>query len=396
MQPEDLGTPPPEMAVILSGYPTGLFTLELHRGAELADRYALAHGRALLESLGIAAELEEPASAAEIAARRGFASRFMPALEGLLERAAAAGELIREPAGRYRRSGPLAGPPLAEWREVAAAIDPRHLATLDLLDAAAAVYPGAAEGSLDAEAAMFAPANVALWARYFDNDNSIYAVNNRLAAFAAAARLPAAGPLRVLEVGAGFGSGSLALTDELADRGWLGRVESYLLTEPSPFFRRRAERALRGLRPELPLTAAGLDIDGDWGAQGAAPGSFDLVYAVNVLHVAKRLDASLAAAWRALRPGGWLVLGECLRPLPDQPLWPEFIFALLDSFNSVQLDPAARPRAGFLTPQQWRSAVTAAGFVELSIEPDVELVRAHHERFLTGAISARRPPRVPL
>lgn len=396
MEPEDLGTPPPEMAALLAGYPAGLFTVELHRGAELADRYALAHGRLLLESLGIAPELAEPSSAAEIAARRGFAPRFLPALEGLLERAAAAGDLTRESAGRYRRTAPLAGPSLAEWRDVAAAIDPRHLATLDLLDAAAAVYPGAAAGSVDAEAAMFAPANVALWARYFDNDNSIYAVNNRLAAIAAAARLPPAGSLRVLEVGAGFGSGSLALAEEMATCGSLERVKFYLLTEPSPFFRRRAERTLRAVRPELPLTAAALDIDGDWNLQGAEQGSFDLVYAVNVLHVAQRLEASLAEAWRALRPGGWLVLGECLRPLPDQPLWPEFIFALLDSFNSVHLDATARPRAGFLTPEQWRAAVSGAGFTELSIEPDIERVRAHYRRFLAGAICARRPQRDPL
>ncbi len=396
MKVTDLGAPDPRLRAILAHYPEGLFTDQLHRSCELADLYALELTYALLRSWRIERVLEQPASAAQLAARLGFVPDFLPALEWLLARAAAAGVLAAQagPGGPvYATLSPLPPPRLDELRALGFELDPRFFATLDLLDAAAATYPAVAAGETAGEEALFAPARTALWARYFDNGNPVYAVNNRVAAIAAAERAAPDGPLRLIEVGAGAGSGSLALAEALAERGSLEHVESFLLTEPSTFFRRRAERALRAERPALALRAAALDIDGDWTAQGAAEGSWDLVFGVNVLHVARDLVASLRSAYRALRPGGWLVIGECLRPLSGQPLWPEFIFRLLGGFNRVETDPDLRPNAGFLTPEQWLRLLAASGFVELSIEPDLRRIRELYPRFITGALCARRPSR---
>jgi len=108
------------------------------------------------------------------------------------------------------------------------------------------------------------------------------------------------------------------------------------------------------------------------------------------MHVSRHLDHSLRSARSALQPGGWLVIGECLRPLPGQALWPEFIFQLLDGFNRVAIDPELRPTAGFLTPEQWLRALAAAGFSELEIEPDLRRIRDLYPRFITGAVCGRR------
>jgi SAM-dependent methyltransferase len=396
MKVTDLGAPDSRLRAILAHYPATLFTDQLHRSSEAADLYALELTFDLLRSWRIDRLLEPPASAATAAARLGFVSAFLPAFEWLLERAAAAGVLAARgaPGDRvYAAVSPLPPPRLGELRALGLEVDPRLAATLDLLDAAAATYPAVATGATAGEEALFAPARAELWARYFDQGNPVYAVNNQVAAIAAAERVTAERPLRVIEVGAGGGSGSLALAQALADRGVLARVESFLLTEPSPFFRRRAERALRADRPALPLRVAALDVDGDWNAQGAAEGSWDLVFGVNVMHVARDLAASLRSARRALRPGGWLVIGECLRPLPGQPVWPEFIFRLLGGFNRVEIDPELRPNAGFLTPEQWLRILSASGFVELSIEPDLRRIRDLYPRFITGALCARRPSR---
>ena len=76
-----------------------------------------------------------------------------------------------------------------------------------------------------------------------------------------------------------------------------------------------------------------------WDTQGIAGGEFDLVYGVNVLHVAEDLLFSLGQARGALTPDGCLIISECVRPHLHQPMYPELVFQILDSFTDVDTDP---------------------------------------------------------
>jgi hypothetical protein len=204
MHAADLGEPDPRMRAILAGYPypATLFTVQLHRSCELADVYTLELVLDLLRGWRIDELLEAPATAADAAARLGFVEAFLPAFEWLLRRAAVAGALEALPAAGgfpvYAARGPLPPPRRDALRAVGIEVDPSNAATLDLLDAAAAIYPAVARGEVDGETALFAPARAELWARYFDNRNPVYAVNNRVAGAAAAARLPVGPPAHIL------------------------------------------------------------------------------------------------------------------------------------------------------------------------------------------------------
>ena len=304
--------------------------------------------------------------------------------EGLLRVTGAAAETpLYSPVGSIQAEDPAA------LRAALLEHDPRNAPTVELLEAAAAAYPRVARGEITGEEALFAPGSNR-WADYFDNENPLYAINNRVAAAAAARRVAGAGALRVLEVGGGAGSATRALLDALAAEHDPAGIETFLVTEPVPFLRRRAERGLRGQHGQE-LRFAGLDIDRDWAAQGAPPASFDLVYAVNVLHVARDLLFSLRQAWSALRPGGWLVLGECVRPFPGRPVAAELVFQILDRFAGVATDPELRPHHGFLAPEHWQRALGAAGFAPVEIVPDLYRVREIYPRFTTAALCGRRP-----
>ena len=195
-----------------------------------------------------------------------------------------------------------------------------------------------------------------LWTEYFHNGNPIYAVNNRMAAIAAANRLPVESGLRILEVGAGAGSAAEALLDELRHRGRLGEIADYRLTEPNPMLRRRAIRTLAARYPGLALTDQAYDIDLAPAGQGLSEAGFHLVFAVNVLHIAQDLRASLDWLRSLLVPGGWLIGGECQRLFPQQTIPIELIFEQLSSFTQVKLDREVRSSHGFLTPEQWRGS----------------------------------------
>ncbi|HRC86168.1 MAG TPA: class I SAM-dependent methyltransferase, partial [Thermoanaerobaculia bacterium] len=318
---------------------------------------------------------------------------FAPSLSWVLGALVEAGLVTVENGGGealFRRDLPLPGAELVRLRDQGLELEPGLEPVLDLLDAAGRAYPAAAFEARAGEEALLGPAGVALWGRYFSNANPLYAFNNRIAALAAANRLTGA-PLRLLEVGAGGGSGTEALLEVLRERDELGALESFQVTEPSPFFRRRSQRALGAAWPGVPLSFADLDIDRPWAEQGVEPGSLDLVYGVNVLHVAKNLGASLAEAFASLRPGGWLVAGECLRPYPGQTIAIEMVFELLPGFRQVELDPEIRPEAGFLTPEQWRAAFSRAGFAPIQLVPDVESLREVFAQFFVGAVCGRKP-----
>jgi SAM-dependent methyltransferase len=121
-----------------------------------------------------------------------------------------------------------------------------------------------------------------------------------------------------------------------------------------------------------------------------APASVSIVYAVNTLHVAHDLAATLAEIRRALAPGGRLIMSECIRPFPEQTLYPEFVFNLLATFRAPRLHPGYRPNGGFLTPEQWTQALEAAGFADVRTLPDIARIRGEFPTFFVAAIGATR------
>lgn len=394
-RPFDPGPPPAAIPAHLGEVPKTLFDERLWAASELVERYATDLALEIAGTLGLAAALESPRSASELAEDHGWSPGFEPALAALLARLEQAGLLRAEDrAGgglAFAIDSPLPPSDRAALRDRAEAIEPAIRASLDLLDAAAELYPGVAAGSIDAEHELLAPARVPLWLAYFSNENRPYALANRIAAVAAANRLPGDRPFRILEVGAGAGSAALALLDELERRGRLDEVERYELTEPHPFFLRRAERAIRGLFPRLKIAARALDVDQPPAPEKEERGA-DLLLGVNVLHVAERLPAALAALRQLLAPGGAIVLGECLPSCPRQVVAADLVFQLFAGFTGVETDPELRPRHGFLVPETWSRLLAAAGYGSIEVVPDLARLHEIHPGFVTGAMCARRLP----
>jgi SAM-dependent methyltransferase len=382
-------TPPdPRVYAILreSGYGDDLFNPRQHRNCELVDDYVRALAIELVAKLGLVEPLARARTVDELVELRGFVPVFRPPLAWLLAWLAAGSVLAREDE-RYRLAAPLPATNLAGLRGEGLALDPSYAPAYALLDHAATIYPGVATGDTSGERALFQKA--ALWFAYFSNDHAYYALNNRVVGPAAAARLPASGAT-VLEVGAGLGSATEALLEALSPEQRSTAVAAYRFTEPVTFFSRRAQRILSACYPAVPFTFSALDIDAPWEDQGVAPGSVQLVWGVNVFHLARDLRATLRAALTALAPGGALVIGEGIRPFAGQPVAAEFPFQLLERFVDVEIS-AARPAPGFMTAEQWQAALADAGFEAIETVPDVVRLRALYPGFFAAAICGRRP-----
>jgi SAM-dependent methyltransferase len=383
----------PRLAGWLEDYPPSLFNESLYQSIELMERYSIDLAIDLLGRLNVLEQLDRPRSARDLCDTLSFPTRFSPTLSWLLQRLVETG-CIEVQKGNAEPSYRLLcspwQPQCAELRAIGLEIDGANASTLDLLDYAASLYPLVAAGKQNGEQGLFLPQGIALWLNYFHNNNLTYAVNNWLGAVVATNYLATRSRLRILEIGAGASSASEILLRYLNERGLLARLERYLITEPNAFFRRRGQRELSQRYPNLPLEWGTLDMNSPWETQGIARAQFDLVYGVNVLHVAKDLLFSLGQARDALASEGSLIISECVRPYPNQPMYPELVFQILDSFTDVDLDPEFRPNPGFLTADHWRHAFKRAGFEHIEVKPELDAIREIYPHFFTGAICGQR------
>ena len=385
----ETGRSDPRLAEFLVEFPGSIFSERLYQSIELMERYSMELAVDLLGQLNVAEQLAQWRSVDELCGQLGFQTRFKPALQWILARLIETGciEVRDDATSRSYRLGKTPWQPdLTHFRAIGVKIEPSNAATLDLLDHAANLYPAIATGRQSGDQNLFGPEGVPLWLKYFHNDNLTYAVNNWVGAAIAVDHLFSRRTLKILELGAGTGSGTEILLKRLDERGLSSRVERYLVTEPNAYFRRCHQRKLAALHSNLSLEWAALDLDLPWHTQGIAPGEFDLVYAVNVMHISKNLLFSLNEARLSLAENGWLVIGECVRPFADQPIYPELMFQILDSFTNVEIDPEIRPNPGFLTAQQWRHAFLRAGFGHTDVAPDIDRIREFYPHFFTGAI----------
>jgi SAM-dependent methyltransferase len=385
----ETGPSDPRLAECLKGFPPAIFSERLYQSIELMERYSIEIAVDLLGQLKLAELLGTWRSADELCRLLRFQLRFRLALRWILARLVETGCVEVEVNGEsraYRLQKMPWQPDLKRLRAVGLNIDSGNAATLDLLDLAASLYPSVATGQQSGDQNLFGPQGVPLWLNYFHNDNLTYAVNNWVGASVAADHLSSKRTVRILEIGAGTGSATEILLKVLDERGLLPRLERYLITEPNAYFRRCNQRKLAAQYPNLPLEWATLDLNLPWNTQGIVSAEFDLVYAVNVMHISKNLLFSLNEARSTLAADGWLAIGECIRPYVDQPIYPELMFQILDSFSNVETDPEIRPNPGFLTAEQWRRAFLRVGYVRAEVAPDVERIREIYPHFFTGAI----------
>ncbi|MEM1182602.1 MAG: class I SAM-dependent methyltransferase [Acidobacteriota bacterium] len=362
------------------------FNDDFVRSCDLLEEYVERTALGILVDLGVESVLPATVDGVVDRLRLDAGAARVPVL-WLLSLLADRGHLERAEGDTFLCPRPLPPQDPDEIRRRQEEHDPSALPSYDIAAFAAESYPTCLRGEVSGERALFAPQRLAHWSRYFNNANPLYAINNRLPAMAAAD----GGSVRsILELGGGLGSGGEALLGELRTRGRLDEVEQYRFTDISPVFLRRGQRALAAAAPDVPLVAGRLDIDKPLEEQGVEPASVDLLFAVNTVHVARDLGATLGDLFATLAPGGRLVMGEGIRPFAGQAIYSELVFLLLESFRNPVLHPDYRPAGSFLTPEQWTLALESAGFVDVELLPDITRVREHYPSFLVASVSARK------
>ncbi|MCO8276037.1 class I SAM-dependent methyltransferase [Actinoplanes sp. TRM 88003] len=175
----------------------------------------------------------------------------------------------------------------------------------------------------------------------------------------------AAADPRIVDLGAGSGTGSLALARELP-----GARVTAVDVDPEMLAHLRARAAEAGLGDRIDTVEA--DLDQPWPALGPV----DVVWAASSMHHMADPGRALTSAHGLLRPGGVLVVAELesfprfLTGTPDEAV---------EDAGHAEMDKR-RHEAGLHMHENWGALISRAGFTEVA------------ERHFDIALPAPLPP----
>ncbi|MFG6100387.1 amino acid adenylation domain-containing protein [Leptothoe sp. ISB3NOV94-8A] len=157
--------------------------------------------------------------------------------------------------------------------------------------------------------------------------------------------------LRILEVGAGYGSCTLHLLPLLPPD-----QTTYVFTDISNFFLQRAKESFA----DYPFISYGLlDLEKDPHIQGYESNSFDVVIAASVLHTTRDLEKTLQHVRSLLAPNGLLLLIEETKFHRSFDLH----LGLQQGFDVFE-DEKLRTKHALLSREQWQTLFAANEFEE--------------------------------
>jgi SAM-dependent methyltransferase len=202
-----------------------------------------------------------------------------------------------------------------------------------------------------------APANNAEFAEILDLDAALGA-GVLSQAMDAASHALGTEPSVIVDLGAGTGTGTLALVRRFPD----SRVHSI---DASPGMLDRLHRAAAVAGVAARVDAHPTDLDGDWPA--VVPAGVDLAWAALSLHHVSDPDRVLRQAFHTLRPGGVLVVIEMTGATSYEP-------ADLGTHRAGlgERIVSALAAHGYPVTADWTAALGSAGFAPVSrVEADL-------------------------
>ncbi|MGP9802081.1 L-histidine N(alpha)-methyltransferase [Rheinheimera sp. NSM] len=238
-------------------------------------------------------------------------------------------------------------------------------------------YPSFLAGESNGTNLLFSGDGLQIWQDYYSSSNPFYAPLNQAAATALAGRVKEGVPMRVLEIGAGTGGATTTALNVLEQVATA--PVSYLATDISTRLLRSTADTLNQRATELiEVNFEPYDFNAAPTRKQVSTGGFDVVFAVNALHNAHFLPASLRILSSLLNEGGVIVISESICCLGEQ-VHQEFFLNLL---------PLPEHRRGcssrFLSSEDWQLAICDA-----DLKSDIAINSVGSELVLLATVSKK-------
>lgn len=169
--------------------------------------------------------------------------------------------------------------------------------------------------------------------------------------------------LNILEIGGGTGSFTAevlaVLSPDLAKSK--GNIASYTFTDISSGFFEKAKQRFQAWSDIMNFQS--LNIERSPVDQGLQLGTYDLIFAGNVIHATANLQSALQNLRSLLKPGGQLIMQEGIR---QDFLWYPLVFGQLSGWWLG--DEPCRQWCPYIPATEWNPLLLKAGFSGIDIE----------------------------
>jgi amino acid adenylation domain-containing protein/non-ribosomal peptide synthase protein (TIGR01720 family) len=162
--------------------------------------------------------------------------------------------------------------------------------------------------------------------------------------------------IRILEIGAGTGGTSAFVFEEIDS---FASQLHYCYTDISGGFLQYGKSAYGKNRSYLEFKL--LDVEKEVSNQNIELGSYDIVFASNVIHATKKIDATVKKAQSLLKKGGVLLLNETTKVLNFTTL----TFGLADGWWLFEDESIRLPNSPLLSSTQWSQIFKENQFGEI-------------------------------
>ncbi|WNG27789.1 SDR family NAD(P)-dependent oxidoreductase [Cystobacter fuscus] len=164
--------------------------------------------------------------------------------------------------------------------------------------------------------------------------------------------------IRILEIGAGTGGGSLRVLEKL--KPFASHVETYCYTDVSKSFLLYAEKEYGPKFSYLDYKL--FNVEEPLARQSVALGTYDIALATNVLHATRDIRKTLRNAKAVLKENGVLLVNE----LSGHSLFTHLTFGLLEGWWLYEDAEIRIPGCPGLSPESWQDVLEQEGFGSIS------------------------------
>lgn len=159
--------------------------------------------------------------------------------------------------------------------------------------------------------------------------------------------------IKILEIGSGTGGTSAFVLDRVAKYG--DDIEFYF-TDISKIFVKNAEKKYKEKFPFAKFMK--MNIEEALDEQGFESGSFDVIFASNVVHATKNIRTSLANTYKLLKDNGIFLLNE----VTEVQDFATLTFGLMDGWWRFEDDSIRLPNSPLLRYDMWESVLKSEKF----------------------------------
>jgi SAM-dependent methyltransferase len=363
-------------------YLNDLLSQKIRNVWKLTDHYLLKLLFNILDESKILDYLKKPVKVDDIIKSQGYPQKVSSALKWILERLLLDGYLSRTNEGKdaeYCLTDKQIEYDLTEIKERARTQAPESIAAFNMLELMANFYPIYFRGEKSCVDVIFSPENIETTNEYYTN-NLFYKVHNIAGAKILNWDIDQRNKPVIVEIGGGLGGGTKQFLIQRLESENKSMDFTYHFTDVANKMLRNTRRELEKINPEISMFKfQKLDFNKPFEEQGFHPGSVDVIWGVNAVHVAFDLRFTLEEIKKTLRPGGSLIVCETVRPLGNSMIQQELILNTLDDYWNVKLDDEIRPRHGFMDWKYWVSALSKMGFADARSIPDMSIVDKEYD-----------------